>query len=207
MASVRMGTYVARVKTIRAVIASALRGALAGAIVGLTVASVLVLIDSVVWKTFDIFSGDLPRDLVIIMALRLGGGALRGILVGSVVGAVVGGSDISNRLGGVMLRASMGVATALLVSYVLTKTASTLLSFTMSNFPDVIVSRRFLVQTFSIVVNVVAPVSAAIGLFVGIPSEYYAGRRRNVVKLVFAAVIIGVVLIIVSFTLVHRLFD
>lgn len=189
------------------VFSGALKGALAGAIVGIIVASALVIVDSVVWKTFDIFSGELPRDEAPIIGLRLGGGALNGILVGSVVGAVVGGSDISIRLSNIMLRASVSAAIAMSVGYLLSKAVLTLLSFALSNFPDVIASLGSLVQTLSVALAVIALGSTAIGLFVGIPSEYYAGRRRNVVKIILAAVIVGVVPIVASVTLGHMLFD
>ena len=88
MTSAKRGTYSVRISAIAGVITGVIKGALAGAIVGIMVASVLVLIDSVVWNTFDLFSGELPRDSALMIALRIGRGAITGVLVGSIVGAV-----------------------------------------------------------------------------------------------------------------------
>ena len=186
---------------------SVIKVALAGAIVGIIVASVLVLMDSVVWNTFDLFSGELPRDSALIIALRIGRGAITGVLVGSIVGAVVGGRDMSNRLSGAVLRASISTVTAILVAYLFTKAIATLLSYTLSNFPDVIGSRSLLFTIFYIIVVIIILCCTNIGLFVGIPSKYYAGRRRNVVKILLAGVIAGAVPMSASAMLAYILFD
>ena len=207
MTSVRRSTYSVRIGTIVGVITGVIKGALAGALVGIVVASVLVLIDSVAWKTFDLFSGGLLREHALIIALRLGRGAMTGVFVGSIVGAVVGGRDMSNRFDGVTFKASVSTVTAILVAYLFTEAISTLFSYTLSNFPDVIGSRSLLYAIFYIIVVIILLGCTTIGLFVGIPSKYYAGRRRNVVKILLAGVIAGAVPMSASAMLAYILFD
>ena len=198
MTSAKRGTYSVRISAISGALPGVFKGALAGAIVGIIVASVLVFIDSVVWNTFDLFSGELPRDSALMIALRIGRGAITGVLVGSIVGAVVGGRDMSNRLSGAVLRASISTVTAILVAYLFTKAITTLLSYTLSNFPDVIGSRSLLLTIFYIIVVIIILGCTTIGLFVGIPSDYYEGKRRNGVKIILAGVVAGVVPMIAS---------
>ncbi|MCY4577658.1 MAG: hypothetical protein OXD31_01285 [Chloroflexi bacterium] len=207
MTSAKRGTYSVRISAISGALPGVFKGALAGAIVGITVASVLVLIDSVVWNTLDLFSGELPRDSALMIALRIGRGAITGVLVGSIVGAVVGGRDMSNRFSGAVLRASISSVTAILVAYLFTKAIATLLSYTLSNFPDVIGSRSLLLTIFYIIVVIIILGCTTIGLFVGIPSDYYGGKRRNGVKIVLAGVVAGVVPMIASVMLAPILFD
>ena len=207
MTCARRRAYISRIRAIRSVIPSAFRGALAGAVVGTIIAVVLALIDFVAWNAFDLFSGELPRDSTLIIALRICNGAIRGVLIGAVVGAIVGGSDIPDRRKDAIVRASVSTAAAMAIAYPLSEGVSTILSFALSNFPDVIISRATLFRIHRIVVPVILLGSAIIGLFVGIPSDYYGGKRRNAVKIVLAGVVVGVLSMIASVMLALILFD